>query len=68
MKTLIENLCGKLTEWGIDPITLGKAIGIFLILTIAMAIFVIFPKLFVALLITVICVVMIMLIYYMLLE
>ena len=68
MKTLIENLCGKLIEWGIDPITLGKAIGIFLILTIAMAIFVIFPKLFVALLITVICVVMIMLIYYMLLE
>ena len=66
MKTLIENLCGKLTEWGIDPITLAKAIGIFLILTIAMAIFIVFPKLFVALLITVIYVAMIALIYTML--
>ena len=66
MKTLIENLCGKLTEWGIDPITLAKAIGIFLILTILMAILVIFPKLFLALVITIICVVMIALIYIML--
>ena len=68
MKTLIENLYGKLDDWGIDPITLVKAIGIFLILTISMAILVIFPELFLALLITTICVVMIMLIYYMLLE
>ena len=68
MKTLIENLCGKLIEWGIDPITLAKAIGIFLILTISMAILVIFPELFLALLIAAICVVMIVLIYYMLLE
>ena len=68
MKTLIKNLCGKLTEWGIDPITLAKAIGIFLILTIAMAILVVFPELFLALLITALCVVMIVLIYYMLLE
>lgn len=68
MKTLIENLYGKLEDWGIDPITLVKAIGIFLVLTISMAILVIFPELFLALLITVICVVMIMLIYYMLLE
>ena len=68
MKALIENLCGKLIEWGIDPITLAKAIGIFLILTISMAILVIFPELFLALLIAAICVVMIVLIYYMLLE
>ena len=66
MKILIENLCGKLIEWGIDPITLAKAIGIFLILTISMAILVVFPELFLALLIAAICVVMIVLIYYML--
>lgn len=65
---ILENLCDKFDDWGIDPITLAKAIGIFLMLTIAMAIFVVFPELFLALLITVICVVMIMLIYYMLLE
>ena len=68
MKTLIENLCGKLVDWGIDPIILAKAIGIFLILTILMAIFVVFPELFLVLLITALCVVMIVLIYYMLLE
>ena len=63
MKTLIENLCGKLVDWGIDPITLAKAIGIFLILIISMAILVIFPILFLALLIAAICVVIIVLIY-----
>ena len=68
MKTLIENLCGKLEDWGINPITLAKAICIFLIIAILLVTFVIFPKLFLALLITTICVVMIMLIYYMLLE
>ena len=63
MKTLIENLCGKLKSWGIDPITLAKAIGIFLILVIIVAIFFIFPKLFGVLLLTVICVAVIALIY-----
>lgn len=63
MKTLIKNLYGKLEDWGIDPAILTKAVGIFLILTILMAIFVIFPKLFLALVITIICVVMIALIY-----
>ena len=66
MKTLIENLCGKLEDWDIEPIILAKAICVFLILVILIAIFVIFPKLFGVLLITVICVAMIALIYTML--
>ena len=66
MKTLIENLCGKLEDWGIDPITLAKAIGIFLIIAILIVIFVIFPKLILASLITALCVVMIALIYFVL--
>jgi hypothetical protein len=41
MKTLIENLCGKLEDWGIDPITLAKAIGIFLVVVIIVVIMVI---------------------------
>ena len=56
-------MCGKLESWGIDPITLAKAIGVFLILVILIAIFFIFPKLFGVLLITVICVAVIALIY-----
>ena len=66
MKTLIENLYGKLKDWDIEPIILAKAICVFLILVILIAIFVIFPKLFGVLLITVICVAMIALIYTML--
>lgn len=63
MKTLIENLCGKLEDWGIEPIVLAKAIGIFLILVIIIAIFFIFPKLFGVLLIMIICIVLIAVIY-----
>jgi hypothetical protein len=66
MKTLIENLCGKLESWGINPITLAKAICIFLILATLVVIFIIFPKLFLVLLVTAICVVGIALIYLML--
>ena len=66
MKTLIESLCGKLEDWDIEPIILAKAICVFLILVVLIAIFVIFPKLFGVLLITVICVAMIALIYTML--
>ena len=66
MKILIESLCGKLEDWDIEPIILAKAICVFLILVILIAIFVIFPKLFGVLLITVICVAMIALIYTML--
>ena len=63
MKTLIGNLCGKLEDWGINPITLAKAIGVFLILVIIIAIFFIFPKLFGVLLLIVICIAVIALIY-----
>lgn len=63
MKTLIENLCGKLESWGIDPIRLIKAIGIFVVLVILIATFVILPKLFGILLIAIICIAVIALIY-----
>lgn len=63
MKTLIENLCGKLIEWGIDPLTLLKAIGIFAIIAVLIASFFIFPKLILAMLIIAACVMMIGLIY-----
>lgn len=65
MKTLIETLCGKLEDWGIDPITLVKAIGIFIALVIVVIFMTTFPELFIILLITAICVVMIGLIYTM---
>ena len=68
MKTLIENLCGKLESWGIDPIILAKAIGIFLILATLVVIFIIFPKLFGVLLIMAICIAVIALIYVMIEE
>lgn len=63
MKTLIENLCGKLESWGIDPLTLFKAIGIFLIIAVLIASLFIFPKLILALLITAACIMLIGLIY-----
>lgn len=65
MKTLIENLCGKLEDWGIDPITLAKAIGIFLIVAIIIVVMVIYPVLFIILLTTILCVLLIGLIYSM---
>lgn len=63
MKTLIENLCGKLEDWGIDPLTLLKAIGIFAIIAVLISSFFIFPKLVLALLVIAACVIMIGLIY-----
>lgn len=65
MKTLIKNLCGKLEDWGIDPITLAKAIGIFLVVAIIIVIMVMYPILFIVLLTTVLCVLLIGLIYSM---
>ena len=46
MKILIENLCGKLESWDIDPTTLAKAIGIFLTLVVVVTLMVAFPTLF----------------------
>lgn len=66
MRTLIENLCGKLKDWGIDPITLAKAIGIFITLVIIVALMFLFPKMYIGLLIILICVMLIALIYSML--
>ena len=65
MRTLIENLCGKLEDWGIDPITLVKAIGIFLVFIVIVVVMVIYPLLFIALLTTILCVLLIGLIYSM---
>ena len=65
MKTLIENLCGKLIEWDIDPTTLAKAIGIFLIFLTLVGLMVAFPILLVIILITIVCVLIIGLIYSM---
>ena len=59
-------MCGKLENWGIDPRTLAKAVCIFLILATLVVIFIIFPKLFLALLVIAICITMIALIYLML--
>ncbi len=63
MKTIIENLCGKLESWGIDPLTLLKAIGIFAIIAVLISFLFIFPKLILALLITAACIMLIGLIY-----
>lgn len=63
MKNLIQNLCGKLKDWGIDPIILVKAISIFIILTIILISMITFPNLFISLLIIALCIAMIGLIY-----
>ena len=63
MKTLIENLCGKLEDWGIDPLTLLKAIGIFLVVVLIIVIMVMYPVLFIILLTAILCVLLIGLIY-----
>jgi hypothetical protein len=56
-------LCGKLESWGIDPPTLVKAIGIFLMLVILITTFIIFPALFGIVWISIICIAVIALIY-----
>lgn len=58
MKTLIESLCGKLESWGIDPIILLKAIGIFIVLALVALLLVTVPK-FLILLVILICIVLI---------
>ena len=66
MKTLIENLCGKLESWDIDPTILVKAIGIFLIIVILIGLMIAFPILFAITLVIVLCIAVIGLIYIML--
>ena len=65
MNTLIENLYGKLEGWGIDPTTLTRAVCIFLILLVLIGLMAAFPILLVIVLITIVCVLIIGLIYTM---
>jgi hypothetical protein len=62
---ILENLYSKLEDWGIDPITLAKAIGIFLVVVIIVVIMVMYPVLFIMLLTAILCVLLIGLIYSM---
>ena len=66
MKELIKKLCDKLEDWDIDPTTLVKAIGIFLIIVILIGLMVVFPILFAIGLVAILCIAMIGLIYIML--
>ena len=63
---ILENLCDKLEDWGIDPISLAKAIGIFLIIVLVIGLMFIFPILLKIVAVIVICVFLIGLIYLML--
>ena len=63
MRTLIENLCGKLESRGIDPIRLAKAIGIFLVIVILIALLFIYPPFILGVMIAFACVMMITMIY-----
>ena len=66
-ESIKKNLCDKLKSWGIDPVRLIKAIGVFLAIIVLIKTFVIFSKLFEVLfgvlLITAIFVAIIALIY-----
>lgn len=65
-KLYLKNICGKLEDWGIDPITLMKAIGIFLVFIVIVVVMVIYPVLFITLLTIILCILLIGLIYLML--
>ena len=65
MKTFIKNLCDKLDDWGIDPITLAKTIGIYLITILSVSLMVIFPILLKIVAIIIICIGLVGLIYLM---
>ena len=62
---ILENLCDKLDDWGIDPITLAKAIGIYLIIILSVSLIVIFPILLKIVAIIIICIGLVGLIYLM---
>jgi len=53
-----KNSCSKLESWGIDPLILLKAIGIFIVLALVALLLVIVPK-FLILLVILICIVLI---------
>ena len=60
---VLESICDKLKSWGIDPLTLLKAIGIFLIIVVLVILFIKFPVLFGVLLVMLVCIAAIILIY-----
>ena len=62
---ILENLCDKLVDWGIDPISLTKAIAIFLIIVLVIGLMFIFPILLKIVVVTTICIFLIGLIYLM---
>lgn len=67
MKTVIKNLCGKLcdklNDWGINPTTLIKSIGIFITLIIILILCCVFPIIPCILLILTMSVLLIYMIY-----
>ena len=63
---ILENLCTKLKSLGIDPRTLTKAIGIFLIIILLVGLMVMFPILLKIVAIMVVCIFLTALIYLML--
>ena len=65
-ESIIKYLYDKIEDWGIDPISLTKAIGIFLIIVLLIGLMVLFPILLKIVVITVVCVILIGLIYLML--
>ena len=62
---ILENLRGKLEDWGIDPNILAKAVCIFLLLLTLVGLMAAFPILLVIVLIAIVCVLIIGLIYTM---
>lgn len=60
---ILENLYDKIESWGIDPITLAKAIGIFLIIILSVSLMIIFPILLKIMAVITICIFLIGLIY-----
>ena len=63
MKDLIKNLCSKLESWGINPITLAKSIGIFIVLITIIGLMIKYPIIFVIFVGLLLSVVLILLIY-----
>lgn len=63
MRTLIENLCGKLEDWGIKPIILAKAICTFIVLVTIIGLMIKYPVILIIFTGLLISVVLIMLIY-----
>lgn len=62
-ESIKKSLCDKLESWGIDPIRLVKAIGIFLVIVILIALFFMYPPFILGIMIACACVAIIGMIY-----